>query len=100
MYANVQHAWHKSQCCRAIFVVLSLIDLFTDPLKGTLEGPGMVNLARIELILTVVRSYLTRIVSYEEVARANNNIHEIKGGFAVFKIFIRVDLELQLVSSS
>jgi len=32
-------------------------------------------LARVKLNLTLVRLYLTRTESYEEVARANNNIH-------------------------
>ena len=38
--------------------------------------------------------------SYEEVARANNSMHEAKVRFVVFRNFIKVDLQLQLLSSS
>ena len=47
-------------------------------------------------ILAVVRLYFTRIDSHEVVARANKNLEKIKVRFAIFKINIRVDLELQL----
>ena len=57
-------------------------------------------LARVKLILTVIRLYLTRTESYEEAARANNNIHWTKMRFAIFRTCIRVDHQLQLVSSS
>ena len=51
-------------------------------------------------VLAVVELYLTRIDQYEEAARANKNLHWTEMRFAVFKFFIRVDLQLQLASSS
>ena len=57
-------------------------------------------LARVELDLAVVRLYLTRIDSYEEVALANKNIQWAELRLAVLKKIISVDLQLQLLSSS
>ena len=50
----------------------------------------------MSLILALVRSYLTRIDSREEVARTNKNLDYMKVRFEIFKSFIRVDLQLQL----